>query len=279
MPELPEVEAARQAAERVAVGRTITRADCAVDPIVFEGVSPARIRRALLGRRVEAVGRHGKHFWLALDRRPWPVIHFGMTGGVHTPAGPGVRLISSGKRSRAPLWPPRFTKLRLVFDDGGEMAIADARRLGRIRLRQDPSTEPPISVLGFDALRDVPTPAKFRALMAGRSAPIKALLLDQSFAAGVGNWIADEVLYQAGIDPRRRAGTLDELEIRRLRAKIKAVVATAVRLGSDSDRYPRTWLFHHRWGRNAAAITGRGEKIRHDTIGGRTTAWVPKVQR
>jgi formamidopyrimidine-DNA glycosylase len=232
-----------------------------------------------VGRRVQAIGRRGKHLWLELDRRPWPVIHFGMTGGFHTPAGPEVRLISSGKRSRAPLWPPRFTKLHLVFDDGGELAVADARRLGRIRLRHDPTAEPPVSALGFDALLDIPTPAKFRALMTGRSAPVKALLLDQSFAAGVGNWIADEVLYQAGIDPRRRAGTLSELEIRRLRAKIKAVVATAVRLGSDSDRYPRTWLFHHRWGRNAAAMTGRGEKIRHDTIAGRTTAWVPKVQR
>jgi formamidopyrimidine-DNA glycosylase len=279
MPELPEVEAARRSAQGVAVGRTITGVECADDPIVFERVPAAAIRRALIGRRVDAVGRRGKHLWLELDRRPWPVVHFGMTGGFHTPDGPGVRLVSSGKRGRGPGWPPRFTKLRLLFDDGGELVIADGRRLGRVRLRENPPAEPPISALGFDALLDVPPPARFRALMAGRSAPIKALLLDQSFAAGVGNWIADEVLYQAGIDPRRRAGTLSKLEIQRLRAKIKTVVATAVRLGSDSDRYPRTWLFHHRWGRNAAAMTGRGEKIRHDTIAGRTTAWVPKVQR
>ena len=55
-------------------------------------------------------------------------------------------------------------------------------------------------------------------------------------------------------------------------------VGTAVKLQSDSDRYPKSWLFHHRWGRNAAAVTARGERIRHDTIGGRTTAWVPTVQ-
>ena len=72
MPELPEVEAARRAAAAVAVGRRITGVTVVDDPIVFERVPPARIRRALLGRRVRAVRRHGKHLWLELDRRPGP---------------------------------------------------------------------------------------------------------------------------------------------------------------------------------------------------------------
>jgi formamidopyrimidine-DNA glycosylase len=108
---------------------------------------------------------------------------------------------------------------------------------------------------------------------------MKAVLLDQSFAAGVGNWIADEVLYQARIDPRRLGRSLSDAEGRRLRATLRSVLRTAVRARADSDRFPRTWLFHHRWGRNAEAVTARGEKIRHLTIGGRTTAWVPAVQR
>src|SRR5438552_2140299 len=141
MPELPEVE----------LGRRITVARCADDPIVFEGVPASRFRKALVGRRVLAVKRHGKHLWFELDRRPWPCLHFGMTGGFHTsPGGPRVRLKSSAK-SPDRAWPPRFTKLQLVFDDGGELIVADARRLGRIRLRHDPAHEPPISLLGFDA--------------------------------------------------------------------------------------------------------------------------------
>jgi formamidopyrimidine-DNA glycosylase len=108
---------------------------------------------------------------------------------------------------------------------------------------------------------------------------VKALLLDQSFAAGVGNWIADEVLYQARIAPRRRARSLSREEARRLRAALASVVTTAVAVGADSDRFPQTWLFHERWGRDATATTARGEKIRHDTIAGRTTAWVPAIQR
>ena len=279
MPELPEVERSRRIASAIAVGRRIVDVRCADDAIVFEGVPPERFRKALLGRRVEGIKRHGKHLWLELDRRPWPCLHFGMTGGFHTaPGGPRVKLKSS---YRAPDngWPPRFTKLHLIFDDGGELVLADARRLGRVRLRQDPASEPPISLLGFDAHRSLPSPAKFRALVRERSAPLKALLLDQSFAAGVGNWIADEVLYQARLDPRRSARSLGDPEIARMRNALKRVIDTSVRLSNDSDRYPRGWLFHRRWGKNPRAVTRTGLPIRHITLGGRTTAWVPGHQR
>jgi formamidopyrimidine-DNA glycosylase len=279
MPELPEVEAARIIARRVAKGRRIVGVWCARDPLVFEEDGRRRVRRALIGRRVKDVGRHGKHLWLELDRRPWPSFHFGMAGGLSTPRARGVKLVSSGDREPGDGWPPRFAKLRLTFDDGGELAVTDARRLGRIRLRVDPRAEPPISALGFDALREVPTASRFAGLLAERSAPVKAVLLDQSVFAGVGNWIADEVLYQARIAPRRPACSLSPAESRRLRAKLGAVVRAAVAVQADSGRFPSGWLFHRRWGRNAAAVTARGEKIRHDTIGGRTTAWVPSRQR
>src|SRR5260370_31600950 len=105
MPEFPDVEAARFFGRRVAVGRRIAGVWCAADPIVFEGVSPARFRRALLGRQVLAVRRHGKHLWLALDRRPWPTFHFGMTGGLHTPRAPAVTLVASRRRNPRDAWP------------------------------------------------------------------------------------------------------------------------------------------------------------------------------
>ena len=277
MPELPEVETARRLAVRVAVGRRIADVWCAADPIVFE-TPPARVRAALAGRRVRAARRHGKHLWLELDRGPALLMHFGMTGGLHVPQRPPLRLMSTRGARRAG-WPPRFAKLRLTFADGSQLALADGRRLGRIRLRERPRAEPPLSLLGFDALHELPPPARFYELLHDRTAPMKALLLDQTFAAGVGNWIADEVLYQARLDPRRRANTLRDDEIARMRTALKKVIDTSVRLSNDSDRYPRGWLFHRRWGRNPRAVTMRGERIRHITLGGRTTAWVPGVQR
>jgi formamidopyrimidine-DNA glycosylase len=277
MPELPEVETARRAATAVAVGRRIVDVTVTDDPIVFERVPAVRIRRALLGRRVQAVRRHGKHFWFELDRRPWLVVHFGMAGGLHTSRRRSVQLVSSGRR-RDSAWPPRFLKLHLRLDDGGELAFVDGRRLGRIRLRRDPVAEPPIAALGFDALRRVPGPVRFRALARRRGLPVKALLLDQSFAAGVGNWIADEVLYQARIAPRRQARSLSDRELDRLRARLLAVVRHAVAVRSDSERYPPGWLFHRRWDARPG-ITVRGDAIRRETIAGRTAAWVPALQR
>jgi formamidopyrimidine-DNA glycosylase len=277
MPELPEVEAARRVTAALAVGRRIVGVWCADDPIVFERVSPRRIVAALRGRRVRAVRRHGKHFWLELDARPWLLVHLGMTGGVHVPKRRSLKLKSSHGTPAG--WPPRFLKLKLTFDDGGELAIADGRRLGRIRLRHDPRAEPPLTGLGFDAFHELPPPARFHELLTARGSPIKAVLLDQSFAAGVGNWIADEVLYQARIAPKRRARTLTRQESARLRSRLRAILTTAIRSGSDGDRFPRTWLFHHRWDHDPLARTAAGARLRWETVGGRTTAWAPTLQR
>ncbi len=278
MPELPEVERGRRLAEAVAVGRRIARVWCDDDPIVFDRVKPARWRRALPGKRVVAAKRWGKQLWLELDAPPHPLFHFGMSGGFRAPASTPLQL-QSGPREDTAVWPPRFLKIRLHLDDGGELAMTDARRLGRILLREDPGHEPPIAKLGFDPLLAMPSPKRFRELLRGRRGILKSLLLDQSFAAGVGNWIADEALFQAGIDPRRRASSLTDAEARRLRARLGAIVKRAVDANADDSLYPRTWLFHRRWGRQDDARTTRGEPIEHVTIGGRTTAWVPARQR
>lgn len=265
MPELPEVERGRRTAELALLGRRIVRVATVDDRIVYAGVTPRRFAAAMRGRRVEAVRRWGKHIWFELDARPWPAFHFGMTGRF---------VVYHSAKER-----PRFWKVELVTDTGLRLAMPNARRLGRIRLVNEPRGEPPIGDLGFDPLLAMPTPRAFASTLSRRSGPIKAVLLDQSFAAGVGNWIADEVLYHAGIAPHRPANELADDEVRRLRSALSKVIRKAVDVDADKDRFPRTWLFHHRWGKNAEAVTAQGEKIIHETIGSRTTAWVPTRQR
>ena len=278
MPELPEVERGRRLARDVTVGRRIVRVWCADDPIVFDSVGPRRWRRALEGKRIDAARRWGKQLWLELSAPPHPLFHFGMAGGFRSPAVVPLQLVS-GPREDATVWPPRFVKVRIRLDDGGELAMTDGRRLGRILLRSAPEREPPVARLGFDPLLAMPAPKRFSELLRARSRNVKSLLLDQSFAAGVGNWIADEVLYQARIDPRRRATSLTDAEARRVRTRLAAIVKRAVDANADDSLYPRTWLFHRRWGRKDGVRTARGEPIEHVTIGGRTTAWVPAAQR
>ena len=277
MPELAEVEHGRRLAESVGAGRRIERVTPTSDAIVYEGAPPRRIRRALEGARVESVERLGKHLYFALDRRPWPLFHFGMTGAFRVRDAAPLRLAASPKELDT-AWPPRFTKIHILFEDGGELVMTNARRLGRIRLREDPLEEPPLSRLGFDPLQAMPSPQAFDRLLEGRRITLKGLLLDQGFAAGVGNWIADEVLYQARLDPRRPTDSLTVGERRRMRAKLAHVVRRAVAVDADKERFPRTWLFHHRWGRQEDATTTRGERIEFLTLAGRTTAWVPAVQ-
>ena len=277
MPELPEVERARRLAARVGTGKRIVAVWCAKDPIVVQDTTPAQMRRALLDREITGTGRRGKYFWLELDRRPWPLFHLGMTGDLRSRDEAPIQL-ESGPRAPETGWPPRFTKLRLELDDGAELAFTNKRRLGRLRLRKNPVTTPPISQLGFDPLIDLPAPGKFADLVSSRSAVMKSVLLDQSFAAGVGNWLAAEVLFQARLDPRRRANTLTRSEIGILRNALKRVVTKAVAVDADKTRFPRTWLFHQRWGKPSNARIG-GEPIEFLTLGGRTTAWVPTRQR
>lgn len=265
MPELPEVETFRRQVHAVLKGHRLAEVNAVGDTLVFEGVKPTVLQKKLLGRRVVGSGRWGKHMWLELDEKPWPVFHFGMTGSFEIYRDPGDR--------------PAFWKLELVSDDGQRVAYVNKRRLGRVRLVHDVAEEPPVAGLGFDPLLDLPAAAPFAAALARRKAPIKAVLLDQSFAAGVGNWVADEVLYQAGIAPRRLASSLTPAEARKLRTVLARVVKKAVEVSADADRFPKTWLFHVRWGKQNGARTARGEPLAFDTVGGRTTAWVPSAQR
>ncbi len=277
MPELPEAERARRLMENVVLGRTITRVWCDDDEIVFAGVSPRTVVRRLEGRKVVAVQRRGKQLWWELDERPWPLFHLGMTGQFLTPRDGPLRLASSPKTLRHE-WPPRFAKIHLWLSDGGQLVMTNARRLGRIRLQDDPLRQAPLNKLGFDPLTDMPSKRAFVAQIRARDAVLKSLLLNQSFAAGIGNWIADEVLYQAGIDPRRRGTSLTEAEAGRIHAKMRAIVVRACDVDADKNRLPKSWLFHRRWGRDANATTFDGERIEHLDIGGRTTAWVPSRQ-
>jgi formamidopyrimidine-DNA glycosylase len=278
VPELPEVERGRKIAAAVAEGRTIKSVWADDDPIVFGNAKPATIRRALKGRKVNAVCRHGKQLWFELDARPWPLFHFGMTGSFWAKADDAFKL-RTGPKLDHQTWPPKFSKIHLIFEDGGELVMTNARRFGRILLRQDPRAEEPIAKLGFDPYLEPPAPKAFEADLKRRKATVKGLLLNQSFVAGLGNWMVDEILYQAQIAPQRPACSLQPDETRRIHAKLKSIVAKSVEVDADKSRFPKHWLFHFRWNQMSDAQTFRGEKLKFDTVAGRTTAWAPEIQK
>jgi formamidopyrimidine-DNA glycosylase len=281
MPELPEVETVCRVLRKTLVGQRVTSVEVVRDPIVFSGHSPAAVEKALKGRVVTAVGRRGKFFWLTLEGEgPTVFGHLGMTGWIREVGKEGTRLKGHGD---APFddetGRPRFLRLLIRTAKGRGVAFTDARRFGRIWISPSPETDKRVKRLGPDALDELPKVDWLLDKFSRRKVAIKAVLLDQGVISGVGNWIADEVLYQAKISPKRAASTLTKPEVTKLRAVILGVLTLAVKVGSKHEHFPKTWLFEHRWGGDRGAAKIGKHPIRREVVGGRTTAWVPAVQR
>ncbi|WIA12000.1 hypothetical protein OEZ85_012081 [Tetradesmus obliquus] len=293
MPELPEVEAARRILEEHCVGREITLVDAAEDEKIFGGSSPQQLVAALQGRRLLAAGRKGKNLWLSLEGAgPMPLMHFGMTGyiAVRDAAGDVHIVAYENAPQGAGSWPPRFHKLLLHFGPhpdrpdrpaSCELAYCDARRFGKVRLVDgDPAACEAITKLGWDPLLALPSLAQFGTALAAKgkgAARLKPLLLDQSFCAGVGNWVADEVLWQARLHPEQLLSELQPQHVEALHAALQHVVQVAVAANADSSKFPEDWMFHIRWGKKAGTLAGH--KIDHITVGSRTSCYVPALQK
>ncbi len=230
MPELPEVETIRRQLAGVAAGRTITKLRIH-DPLLVAPDSPNRVRRAVEGRRIESAGRRGKYLLVALDSGDTLAMHLRMTGRLHhSPTG-----VAPADRHR---------RARCTLDDGATLDFSDTRRFGRAWILPAGHAGPGgywEGRLGVEPLERGFTAAHLQRLLAGRTAPIKASILDQRLIAGVGNIYADEALFQAGVHPTRAAGTLRPAEVAALRDAIRDRLRAGIRSGGASiDRYRDT---------------------------------------
>jgi formamidopyrimidine-DNA glycosylase len=268
MPELPEVESARAVIERNGLGRRIVDVDDS-DTFVCRPHVPGEIRHALLGGELTAALRRGKSMWCLADSCSEAVtlgIHLGMSGKIVIASADGAEVDGGdyweGRRQPGDYRWARFT---LTFADGGRLMLVDPRRLGRVRLN------PPVERLGPDA--QLITPAQFRAaLEAGSTAPVKARLMDQERIAGIGNLLADEILWRARIHPARAVSSLTPPERDRLLRATRDAIRIAIR---DGGVHALTIISHRRRGGScprdhAPMSTG--------TVGGRTSWWCSAEQ-
>lgn len=259
VPELPEVETYRAQADKV-VGRRIVAAE-APDAWFVKRAEPEEAVAAVVDRRVDGSRRLGKLLVLDLDDGHRLGLRFGMTGRLLVDGAASIeRLEYSSARSEA-VW----DRFRLVFDDGGDLRIRDPRRLGGVELDPDEGR------LGVDAL--ALGPGDLAAALGTSTAPLKARLLDQARVAGVGNLVADEVLWRAALDPARPAGSLESEETERLEREIVATLRELMaRGGSHTGDLRLGATTDGRCPRDGAALQRR-------RIGGRTTLSCPEHQR
>ncbi|HZZ65978.1 MAG TPA: bifunctional DNA-formamidopyrimidine glycosylase/DNA-(apurinic or apyrimidinic site) lyase [Candidatus Baltobacteraceae bacterium] len=270
MPELPEVETIARGLAAGITGTTISGVQVFLQKMA---VAPPGVdfKTALVGERIEHVGRRGKFVVIALRSGRALITSLRMTG----------RLVVQGPGERA--YPYRYVELRLR--DGRRLTFADVRQFGRMRLVEP--GEAWDAALGVEPLSGDFTPQAFIAMLSGRTTPIKAFLLDQRRIAGVGNIYACEALWEAGIRPGTPSGKLTKPAVRRLHGSLVSVLERAIDMrGSSVDDYVDADGLKGGF-QNVLSVYGRarngcfrcsGEIVR-TVIAGRGTWWCRKCQK
>lgn len=262
VPELPDVEGFKATLDTEAVGLRVK--DVVVeDASVLLDTSARAFRTALCGRRFAEPWRHGK--WLLApieDARtanpPVVVFHFGMTGGLVWSAGAEER--------------HRHDRVVFVFG-GGELRFRDMRKLEGLRLTDVDGTKRMLADLGPDAA-DVTLP-ELTGRLRDRRRQLKAALMDQGVVAGLGNLLADEILWRACLHPRLRTDDLTDAELRRLHGRVRSTVRSASRAGCVPGR--PSWLTGNR-DDEPGACSRCGSDLHHGRTGGRATVSCPRCQ-
>ena len=219
MPELPEVETIKNELAPHIIGRGISGVS-----LIFEGIvrqpSVEEFRSRLIGQKITGIERWGKYLIFGLTSGEALIIHLRMTGSL---------LLKP---------PERFTRAILFLDNETELYFRDPRKLGAMWLVEDKNSI--VSKLGPEPLEAEFSPQILAQRLSKRTAPIKALLCDQTFVAGIGNMYADEALFSARIHPLRSGKSLSQREAERLHCAIQQVLWAAIgNKGASVDTYLR----------------------------------------
>ncbi len=229
MPELPDVEIFKQYFDATSLHKTIDRVEVE-NAKVLQGVSAAKLGRSLKGHKFASTRRHGKYLFAQLDRGPWLVLHFGMTGFLQYFKGKDDEL--------------EHIRVLWRFDNGYHLAFVCQRMLGKVSLAEDMTKFIKGRKLGPDAAAlDL---AGFKEILQGKRGAIKSFLMNQKYLAGIGNVYADEILFQNGIHPQKPVNELSEEQIHRLHQKMQQVFKVAVESRADPAQFPDNFLVPHR---------------------------------
>lgn len=263
MPELAEVEYFRKRWD-AGIGERITAVQLHGEKRVFRGTEVEELAPRLVRQKLLRSVARGKQMLFVFSGENWLGIHLGMSGHLRVEG--------------TDFEPGKHDHLVLV-QKARALVFRDARQFGRVRFHHG-KAEPewwPADALEIHSARYSKAVLRDFVRRHGR-APIKAVLLLQSGFPGVGNWMADEILWRARIAPQRKAGALSEEKLDALWRYVRFVARASLRtLGQDNSDPPKDWLLHERW-RDGGKCPRHGTKLRRETIGGRTTAWCPRCQ-
>ncbi|MYL97582.1 bifunctional DNA-formamidopyrimidine glycosylase/DNA-(apurinic or apyrimidinic site) lyase [Novosphingobium sp. FGD1] len=270
MPELPEVETTVRGLARFLEGERIARVQ--LNRADLRRPFPPDLVQSLTGAKVTGMGRRAKYGLVHTDREQTMVFHLGM----------------SGRWRIEPETPDRHDHLVLETGSGHVLALNDARRFGSVDLvpTSDLASWGPFASLGPEPLGEELTPRHLHAAFAGRTAPVKQMLLDQTVVAGLGNIYVCEALFRAGIRPDKAAAGLSLPALKRLVPAIQEVLGESIAAGGSTIRdyaqpngelgyFAASWNVYGREGKPCAC----GAPVLRFVQGGRSTFWCRKCQK
>jgi len=287
MPELPEVETVVRQLEPEVEGHRIEELEV-LDGRWSRPVPPGKLGKAVGGATIERLGRRGKYILMGLDGARTLVMHLRMTGNLILREGDEVLDPSEGRRlyESERSTEERHLRARFVLDDGRELWFTDPRRFGEAFLLADEKLDERFAKLGVEPFAPEFTPEALGEMAAGRTAPLKSFLLDQSKIAGVGNIYADEALFRAELHPLSPAGSMKPEHLEALRDAVVAALEAGIEAGGSSiDDYrdargekgsmQEEFLVHTREGEECHRCGGTIVRI---VVGGRSTYFCPSCQ-
>lgn len=263
MPELGEVEYYRKQWD-AGLRKKVTRVELHGKARVLRETDGEELGRLLTGAVLKGSEASGKQMIFRFDTG-WLGVHLGMTGE--------LRLESGGHE------PGKHDHV-VLFQKGRALVFRDARQFGRVRFHAGESEPEWWTRRAPDVLSEDFSEEAVRKFLARRKgAPIKAVLLMQERFPGIGNWMADEVLWRAKIAPTKKAGSLEPAETHSVWTESRFVCREALRIiGTDWSDPPDAWLMNHRW-RDGGHCPRCGMELKRAEIGGRTTCWCTRCQK
>jgi formamidopyrimidine-DNA glycosylase len=263
VPELAEVEFFRKQWDP-SLGQKVVRVHLNEGKRVFRGVDLELLRR-VAGQKLVSSEASGKQMLFRFGKDLWLGVHLGMTGKLSV----APKTLVPGKHDHLVLFQ---AKRALVFND--------VRQFGRVQIHR--GAEAPVwwSRIGPAVTSEGFTFEAMNAFLERRlRLPIKGALLVQKGFPGIGNWMADEILWRAGIRPARATSSLNQAERRKLYRETRLVARVALeRIGADWGDPPKGWLFHERWGKGGVCPKHKS-KLQRAIVATRTTAWCAECQK
>lgn len=258
MPELPEVEGYKVYIDSTSLHKKIIAFECRDSRLLK--ASKATFENHLIDNELTASERIGKYLFIKTSGKKILVMHFGMTGRPN---------YYKEKEDR-----PKFGHIVLSFENGFHFAFENKRKFGWWDLIDSIADYKAAHKLSDDA-RDLSL-EDFRSSLSNRKTHIKTVLMDQSVAAGVGNWMADEILYQSKTHPKKKVQDLTEKEIENVFHAMKKVIEVAIENDAHHSDFPEDFFIHIR--KEGASCFHTGTEIQKIKVGGRSTYFSPEWQ-